>query len=194
MRFFLPAVPSASVNALLQGACQELKRAGDQAVPAEALQVWEWELLGAALNCLNQLLSASSLSSANGHSLSAATSSSTSNGNGRTLSGVLTPSLESRLSEKGVLQLLFDVRLVRDILQGGRPLSPAQTQGGGSTGAAATTAPALLDPQDASVLAALADRRRAVTLLEQQLQVSHQCVYVCIRACGHQSLLHIRHS
>ena len=31
--------------------------------------------------------------------------------------------LGSRISEKGALQLLFDVRFLRDVLAGGRPLS-----------------------------------------------------------------------
>lgn len=63
------------------------------------------------------------------------------------------------ISDQGVLQLLFDQRLIRDALAGGRPLEAAHGgsgSGGSGSGATATTQ---------------AERRKRVAVLEQQLQV-----------------------
>ena len=61
--------------------------------------------------------------------------------------------LEQRLTEKGVLQLLFDIRFLRDVLAGGKP--PAD----GST-------------SDAAQEAAIAQRKAAFADLESGLQVT----------------------
>jgi hypothetical protein len=104
------------------------------------LQLLQWELHGAALAALQQLSSTNSSSSQPG---SAAADSSSS----------------SAVSEKGVLQLLFDQRLLRDVLGGSRP--PA-ADAAAATGAAANgTAGA----------GSAAARKRLVQDVEQQLQV-----------------------
>ena len=80
----------------------------------------------------------------------------------------LLPPLASRLTEKGVLQLMFDIRMLRDVLAGGRP--PSAT---GTPPPAAAAALALGEvPQDPSVAAALAERKKEWLRLEQMLQVS----------------------
>lgn len=57
-------------------------------------------------------------------------------------------SLAGRLSEKGTLQLLMDVRFVRDVLAGGRPLNPRTASVAvAAAGASGSAAPPLLDPQ-----------------------------------------------
>lgn len=65
--------------------------------------------------------------------------------------------LDRAITEKGVLQLLFDLRFLRNTLAGGRPPQPDQ--------AAATAG------GRASVGAALSQRKRAFTELESSLQV-----------------------
>jgi hypothetical protein len=86
-------------------------------------QVFEWELLGALLSMFNTLLGSSS-----------------GLGSG-TLSSLPGQTLQGRLSEKGVLQLLLDVRLLRDVLAGGRPLgsraAPAAAASAGAAGGGA---------------------------------------------------------
>lgn len=119
-----------------------------------APQVWEWELLGACLAVFNQLVGGldATLDSLD------------------FLPGVVklpSSSLATQLSEKGVLQLLFDARLLRDVLAGGRQL----VRNGASS--AVVSGGVLLDPQDTEALAAMAERRKTGTVLEQQLQVRH---------------------
>ncbi|KXZ49014.1 hypothetical protein GPECTOR_23g103 [Gonium pectorale] len=156
MRFSLPASPSPSVLLLLAAACAEVRRAGDHKIAPEALQVFEWELSRAITSTYMQLLAP---------------------GPG---------GLQARgLSEKGVLQLLFDVRLVRDVLLGGRPVGSAgPSAAGAGTGQSAVRgvgvggllatgavvgagAAELADP---TVLSALAERKRQQAALEQTLQ------------------------
>ena len=61
--------------------------------------------------------------------------------------------LEQRISEKGVLQLLFDIRFLRDVLAGGKPPADATTS-------------------DAAQDAAVAQRKAAFAELESGLQVT----------------------
>ena len=87
-------------------------------------------------------------------------------------------SFASRLTEKGVLQLMLDVRTVRDALAGGRPsplplpaassLTRASSSLSGGGAAVVVGGDVMQEP---SVAAALAERRREWLKLEQQLQV-----------------------
>jgi len=179
MRFSLPACPSASLMQLLMSACQELRRAGDHAICTEALQIFEWELAGAAFKAVASVLQTSSPVTNKGgaglHNASSFSLAAKSN-------GALSPLPESsglKLSEKGVLQLLLDVRLLRDVLAGGRPLDLwAASSSAGTPGLEAAvpqssllTAPLLqADLQDPAVMAAVVNRKREVSNLEQQLQ------------------------
>ncbi len=131
----------------------------------EALQLLEWELSRAATATYSQLLQPGGALSARG------------------------------VSEKGVLQLLMDVRFIRDVLVGGRPVGtrPAgQAVGGAGAGASGGLHPSgsggalpgavsvggllpgvgvggeLADP---TVASALAERKREAAALEQMLQV-----------------------
>ena len=61
--------------------------------------------------------------------------------------------LEQRITEKGVLQLLFDIRFLRDMLAGGRPPADGTTS-------------------DAAQEAAVAQRKAAFADLESGLQVT----------------------
>jgi hypothetical protein len=82
------------------------------------------------------------------------------------------------ISEKGVLQLLLDVRLLRDALAGGRPHGAGSSGGGGAGGGAAAApgtpgSPAGRQPlfdHDPEVANALAARRREAGALEVMLQ------------------------
>ncbi|GAX74233.1 hypothetical protein CEUSTIGMA_g1682.t1 [Chlamydomonas eustigma] len=139
MRFHLPACPSPSAMALLEAACQEVRRAGDHTAGVEALQVLEWELSEAVLRTINEYLD-----------------------RGSDLAHV------PRLSEKGVLQLLFDVRTIRDVLAGARPHGTSSS----ATAASDTRTSSLIPTAvpDPVMAAAMADRKRAWQRLEQQLQ------------------------
>lgn len=152
MRFSLPACPSAAFVALLNGACREVKRAGDHTIGADALQIFEWELQVACVQCLME---------------------------------VLTPpggQLSARVSEKGVLQLLLDLRFTRDVLAGGRPHTRSATamQPGSGTAAQAGSPMAgggggggrLLHAADTetAALACMATQRQALAALEGELQ------------------------
>lgn len=130
---------------------QEVRRAGDHTTPGDALQLLLWHLHGALLAALQLLLQISS------------SSSSASNGNIRP--GSAGPGSRPRaLSEKGVLQLLFDQRFMQDVLGGGKPLGAVP-----AAAAAAGTANG-----SASAEAEAAARKRLVSGLEQQLQVRTQ--------------------
>mmetsp|Transcript_34672 Transcript_34672/g.87742 ORF Transcript_34672/g.87742 Transcript_34672/m.87742 type:complete len:1232 (-) Transcript_34672:139-3834(-) len=170
MRFHLPACPTPAALSLLNAACAEIRRAGDHTAAVEALQVFEWELAGAAMDCYTHLIgpkasfgAASTTSYGRGNSLDLAGATS-----GYGASAGAAASLAGRLSEKGVLQLLVDVRYLRDVLAGGRPLNPRSTPPGASAGGGAPLP--LVDPQDPTALAAMAERKRQGTGLEQQLQ------------------------
>lgn len=137
---------------------QEVRRAGDHTTPGDALQLLLWHLHGALLTALQRLLQISS--------------SSASNGNIRP--GSAGPGSRPRaLSEKGVLQLLFDQRFMRDVLGGGKPLGAVS-----AAAAAAGTANG-----SASAEAEAAARKRLVSGLEQQLQVSTRAISMS-RASG----------
>ena len=101
LRFELPAAPSPAVLAAALGACKEVDRAGGHAQDEELLQLLKWRLGGAALGALRAALQP-------GGALAAGSG----GGGGGALSG------------RGVLQLLFDVRLLTELLPGGPPLPP----------------------------------------------------------------------
>jgi hypothetical protein len=91
------------------------------------------------------------------------------------------------ISEKGVLQLLLDVRLLRDMLAGGRPHNPnsalptaAAQHVPSSTGRASL--PSLFD-QDPEVVNALAARKREASGLETMLQDRWAACLACV-CCG----------
>jgi hypothetical protein len=133
-----------------------VRRAGDHTTPSDALQLLLWHLHGALLAALQQLLQTSSSNSTNGD----------------IWPGSSGPGSRARsLSEKGVLQLLFDQRFMSDVLAGGRPLA-AVPAGGGSSGVGASANGSVSSSSgDADVAA----RKRLVSGLEQQLQVSDCC-------------------
>jgi hypothetical protein len=149
-----------------------VRRAGEHTIPADALQLLIWELPGALLAALQQLVQRSADSSS---------SVSVSNGSSRPGSAAA-GSRPKPLSEQGILQLLFDQRVLRDVLGGGKPLSAVsplaagQAPGGSSAPAAAAAAPtnAAVDAD-----AELAGRRRLASGLEQQLQVWGVVEVVC---------------
>lgn len=154
--------------------------AGDHSVALEALQVFEWELLGSALSCYNQLLGTRGGSSGGlGHLGGSGSLGPAVTGGALAVPAVAPTSLEGRLSEKGVVQLLMDVRFLRDVLVGGKPLTPRPVtapavSADGGMPAAAAHAPLTLDPHDPLVLSALAERKRMGLSLEQQLQVGQE--------------------
>ena len=113
---FLPSVPTLRP--------QEVRRAGDQAAAPDALRQLAWEVHASFLAVVEQLLRLLQQQAA-----AAAAA-----------AGAVT------LTEKGVLQLLLDVRFARDVLVGGAPASGGEA-------------------------AAVAQRKRQAAALEQQLQV-----------------------
>lgn len=127
---------------------QETRRAGEHMISTDALQLLQWEVHGAALAALQQLGSSVTSSSLGGHATAAATDGEV-----------------GGITEKGVLQLLFDQRLLRDVLGGGKPLG---AQAAADTAAAAN---GVADGSTASPAAALAARKKLVAGLEQRLQV-----------------------
>lgn len=145
---------------------QEVRRAGDYTISTDALQLFAWELQGAIIRSLNMLLDATAAD------------------------------FGAAISEKGVLQLLFDQRLIRDFLVGARPVlitssgesmngtltsesvsngldevSSSSRQFSRSAGAFGGSGHHKLDASDPHTQAAMAERRKLVAALEQQLQV-----------------------
>lgn len=117
---------------------QETRRAGEHLITTDALQLLHWELHGAVLKVLQQLISTAVPT--------------------RASVGLLSPgNTNSNISEKGVLQLLFDQKLLRAVVGAGQPLDGAAAAAGGSAAGAAA--------------AEIAARQRLVTSVEQQLQV-----------------------
>ncbi|KAG1666478.1 hypothetical protein FOA52_004860 [Chlamydomonas sp. UWO 241] len=147
MRFWLPACPSPSAMAFLSRVCAEAVRAGDHTATPDALAVLAWEAGGAALSALSALLADT------------------------TEAGAATTATRPALSEKGVLQLLLDARVVRDVTAGGRPLSLRSGAAGAAAAAAAGGATAAaVAGDDPAVTAAVAARRRECARLEGELQ------------------------
>ncbi|GIL55296.1 hypothetical protein Vafri_10857 [Volvox africanus] len=157
MRFSLPASPSVPVLLLLAAACAEVRRAGDYKIAPEALQAFEWELSRAVTSTYSQLLQPGT--------------------------GVLHV---RGITEKGILQLLLDVRFLRDMLVGGRPVTarsssapagPAPGLGAvatsGAIGGLGSLAAGLLpgvELADPALVSALTERKREAAALEQMLQ------------------------
>jgi hypothetical protein len=149
------------------------------------MQLLEWELAGSTLQTVLGLIRGSEdrvpAATHGGSSAVLGGSGGAAFGGGQQL-----PALASRLTEKGVLQLMFDVRTLRDVLACGRPLSASS-----SSAAAATSAPraplhdgsaslgAGEGQQDPRAAAAMAERRKEWLRLEQQLQVRFVVDSVC---------------
>lgn len=112
---------------------------------ANGLQLWEWELSGAVIETFKDLLEQS---------------------NGDKPALVIT--------ERGILQLIFDLRYLRDVLSGGRPAPPLS-----HTAEEPSAASRMMDP---AVTAAVADRKRAFTKLEGQLQARTECSALIVLA------------
>jgi hypothetical protein len=170
MRFPLPAAPSAAALSALMAACWEAERAGGAAAAGDALQLLQWELQGALLEAVAARLGAGDGGGGGGGGAWGV------NGEGpvaRRQAGA------EPVSEKGVLQLLFDLRVIRDVLAGAFPADGTAAPRGGGSGDAAPARSRSLGgsgvPEVASVgpvaAAALAERRRRLLGLEQQLQV-----------------------
>jgi hypothetical protein len=151
LRYSLTCAPA--VSFLVLHPLQETRRAGEHLISADALQLLQWELHGAALAALQQLSSSTNSSSSFCHA-GAAVAADSSNSSTNTV------------SEKGVLQLLFDQRLLRDVLGSSKP------PGAATAGAATAAASAANGMAGAGSAAALAARKRLVMDVEQQLQVS----------------------
>lgn len=117
MRFQLPATPSPSAVQLALAACQEADHAGGHLLEDEALLLLKWQLGGAVLAALHAELAADEASSSGGAAGDAAGDAATT----AEQQQAKQQHLGNRLSEKGVLQLLFDVRFLLDLLAGGRP-------------------------------------------------------------------------
>jgi len=141
----------------VQTVLQEVRRAGEHTATADALLLLLWELHGALLTSLQQLLHTSS----------------SSNGNvGLKVGGVAAAGPAHRvLSEKGVLQLLFDQRFVRDVLGGGKPLG-AGVSGAAAAGSGVQGVSANGNLGGGGADTAVAARKQLVAGVEQQLQVS----------------------
>lgn len=123
MRFWLPAAPSNAAMEAALGACQEADHAGGHLIDDESLAMLKWQLGGALLDGLAAEL-------APGGRLAAAGT-----------------------SEKGVLQLLFDLRFLHQLLAGSGPVSAREEE----------YTPAALQ-------AALGSRKKQLEAVEEQLQ------------------------
>uniref|UniRef100_A0A061S2P7 Conserved oligomeric Golgi complex subunit 1 n=1 Tax=Tetraselmis sp. GSL018 TaxID=582737 RepID=A0A061S2P7_9CHLO len=137
MRFTLPICPSNSTMALLSSACCEVHRIGGQSAMYSALQLFQWELGGAVVKAMHNVLD--TLNHSN-HS-------------------------DKKISEKGVLQILMDIRFLRDVLSGGLPvnLQPALD---GAVGESERSS-GVLNPR---VSALLQERKRNMIEIESMLQ------------------------
>ncbi|PSC70573.1 conserved oligomeric Golgi complex subunit 1 [Micractinium conductrix] len=111
MRFQLPAAPSPAAVQLALAACQEIDRAGGHLLEEEPLLLLKWRLGGSLLAALTAALAEAGEAA----------------GDGGVLAG--------KLSEKGVLQVLFDARFLLDLLSGGRPVSAGAADAASSAAA-----------------------------------------------------------
>ncbi|KAL4423803.1 hypothetical protein ABPG75_001104 [Micractinium tetrahymenae] len=139
MRFQLPAAPSpAAVEAAL-AACREVDRAGGHLLEEEPLLLFKWRLGHSLLAALGAALAEGP---ADGEWPSAAHAAADGSSSGGSAGGPARGLLAGKLSEKGVLQLLFDVRFLTDFLGGGRPVTTGAAAGpaDGAGGAAAVAA------------------------------------------------------
>ncbi|EFN52303.1 hypothetical protein CHLNCDRAFT_139073 [Chlorella variabilis] len=141
MRFQLPAAPSPAAVLLALAACQEVDRAGGHLLEEEPLQLFKWRLCGSLLAALSAALGEAE-ANGDGGGLGTVETAAVGSGHSAVLAG--------KVSEKGVLQLLFDVRFLLDLLSGGRPISTSASDAAGSA-------------------AAVAGRRREAMQLEAQL-------------------------
>ncbi|PRW61105.1 conserved oligomeric Golgi complex subunit 1 [Chlorella sorokiniana] len=135
MRFQLPATPSPAAVQLTLAACQEADRAGGHLLEDEALLLLKWQLGGAVLAALHAELAtgeAGGVDSTAGQAAADADTTSLAGSGAREQQR-----LGDHLSEKGVLQLLFDVRFLLDLLAGGRPPSNAADAKAGAPAVAA---------------------------------------------------------
>jgi hypothetical protein len=150
---------------------QETRRAGEQLISLDALQLLEWELHGAAVCALQKMCSTPTSAAAGGEMSEA----------------------PCTVSEKGVLQLLFDQRLLADVLAGGRPVAVsagADTSLGAASGLPPGSGSGLTVAGGAGglgsslvqdVAGALASRKSQLTSLEQQLQVRR--AFLAVQLC-----------
>ena len=113
MRFWLPAAATPPAVQAALAACSEADRAGGHLLEGEALALLKWRLGAALLSALR-----AGLGDADGDASGDASGAGVGGGSGGQLGG--------RLSEKGVLQLLFDVRFLTDLLAGGRPVGGSE--------------------------------------------------------------------
>ncbi len=163
-------------------------------------QVWAWELLGSCLDALSTLSGAVGQleDPASPHVPSAPTTPHTAAAAAHGWHQASPSGAASSLvlSDKGVLQLLFDLRLLREVLAGGRPLLRGNGNAGnarnvvsGGSGGGGGGGDALLDPQDPTALAMVSERRKAGVQLEQLLQVRCEvwfdvwCDVWCVVCC-----------
>eukprot|EP01025_Chloroclados_australasicus_P054652 TRINITY_DN6493_c0_g1_i5.p1 TRINITY_DN6493_c0_g1~~TRINITY_DN6493_c0_g1_i5.p1 ORF type:complete len:759 (+),score=111.40 TRINITY_DN6493_c0_g1_i5:315-2279(+) len=134
MRFKLPAIPSASFQAFLMKCCTELGRGGGSFLIGSEGMKLYAWIL---MECVIE-----------------------------SVQDVLSPSqeLEKKLTEKGILQLLLDLRFVKNALQGGTPPGklPESEQQMGMTRSC-------LQNKEPEVAAALANRKVQLTKLQEQL-------------------------
>jgi hypothetical protein len=108
VRFHLPAAPSPAALAAALGACSEVDRAGGHLLEDAPLQALRWRLGGDAATALRAALDS-----------------------GGALAGA------RAVSEKGSLQLLFDVRFLSGLLAGAAPPAAGEAPGAAAAAAAA---------------------------------------------------------
>lgn len=141
MKFWLPGTPSPALMATLLAADREADRAGGHVAPQPALELLMWHLDGSCLAVFHK---------AAGH----CSNGSNSGGGG----GGDVGRVRSKLTERGVLQLLFDCAVARRVLRGGQPA-------GGFD--APSSAPSRASP---AVAAQIADRQQQWAEVEEVLQ------------------------
>lgn len=88
--------------------------AGGHLLEEEPLQLFKWRLCGSLLAALSAALGEAE-ANGDGGGLGTVETAAVGSGHSAVLAG--------KVSEKGVLQLLFDVRFLLDLLSGGRPIS-----------------------------------------------------------------------
>ncbi|GBF88246.1 conserved oligomeric golgi complex subunit 1-like [Raphidocelis subcapitata] len=153
VRFWLPAGTSPDMLSALMAACWETTRAGDHTAPTEALQLLAWEL-EAELSAAVARVAGEEQQQAEAEAGGAeAQPSQQQQQQQQQRAGA------GAVTEKGILQLLFDLRFARDVLAGAHP-----ADGGGGGGGAEDAA------ASAAAATAVAQRRRQLSDLQRRLE------------------------
>eukprot|EP00899_Mesostigma_viride_P014150 jgi/Mesvir1/22736/Mv14139-RA.1 len=156
MKVSLPCMPSGALLGALLGAVTEMHRAGSHTVDTAVLRLLAWTLGEKLLSVYEQL--ADICCGDDGPTMPA----------GNKAAAIGAPK-QPTVSEKGVLQLLFDVRFAMDILAGGENVVEPTSAASDEDGASGPVPRATTSSASSAAAEAARDRKARVATLLQRL-------------------------